>query len=315
MEVRKNKTQLWLEELRAPFFTASAIPVVLGALVAWNETGQFHWGFFFLALIGGVLMHAGTNVANDYYDHKSRADELNVDYVRPFTGGSRIIQRGLLRPREVLVGALLFFLVACLIGLYLTYERGWGVLIIGLIGLFSGYFYTAPPFFLVATGFGELIVGLNFGVLMTLGSYYVQAQKVAWEPILASLPVGFLIAAVLYINEFQDCRSDEAVGKNHLVARLGKQKAAVGYEVMLYAAYASIIVGVMVRLFSPPSGISLFAVLGLLTIPIAVKTIRIVRAHFDRLMELAPANANTVVLHSLVGILISVGYFLDEVIF
>jgi 1,4-dihydroxy-2-naphthoate octaprenyltransferase len=214
-----------------------------------------------------------------------------------------------------LVGALLFFLVACLIGLYLTYERGWGVLIIGLIGLFSGYFYTAPPFFLVATGFGELIVGLNFGVLMTLGSYYVQAQKVAWEPILASLPVGFLIAAVLYINEFQDCRSDEAVGKNHLVARLGKQKAAVGYEVMLYAAYASIIVGVMVRLFSPPSGISLFAVLGLLTIPIAVKTIRIVRAHFDRLMELAPANANTVVLHSLVGILISVGYFLDEVIF
>ncbi len=313
--MQQLRWQLWLEEVRAPFFTASIIPVVLGAIIAWSTTGEFHWGYFLLTLIGGVCMHAGTNVANDYYDHKSGADESNVDFVRPFTGGSRMIQQGRLKPNEVIRGALIFFSVGSLIGFYLTYARGWTVLVLGLIGLFCGFFYTASPVTLVSTGFGELIVGLNFGVLMTLGSYYVQTQHISWEPIVASLPVAFLIAGVLYINEFQDCRSDKTAGKNHLVARLGKQRAVKGYEVILSAAYISILFGVALRLLAPPSGISLFALLALLTLPIASKAARIARIHYEESIPLAPANASTVMLHSSVGILVSLGYVLERAFF
>jgi len=160
-----------------------------------------------------------------------------------------------------------------------------------------------------------VIVGLNFGVLMTLGSYYVQTQKISWEPMVASLPVAFLIAGVLYINEFQDCKSDKEAGKNHLVARLGKQRAAKGYELIIYATYLSIVIGVVIRLLVPQSGIPLFALIGLPTLPIAFKAIRVTRVHYNEYLELASANANTIVLHSLIGILISVGYVLDKVLF
>ncbi|MFQ6059500.1 MAG: prenyltransferase, partial [Anaerolineae bacterium] len=206
----RDKFKLWREEVRAPFFTATIVPIVLGAVIAWVRVGTFHWGFFLLTLIGGLCLHAGTNVVNDYFDHLSGNDEINVEFVRPFTGGSRMIQKGLLQPQEVLRGALAFFAAGSLIGLYLAYARGPIILILGLMGVFCGFFYTAPPVYLARWGIGEFIVGVNFGLLMTLGSYYVQTRALAWEPVVAAIPVALLIAGVLYINEFQDVPADQA---------------------------------------------------------------------------------------------------------
>ena len=249
--MKPNKLKLYLIEMRAPFFTATVIPVALGAAVAWARQGEFHLGYLLLTLLGGVLLHAGINVSNDYFDHVSGNDEANVEFVSPFTGGSRMIQEGLLSPKEVLVESLLLLGGGCLIGVILFWLRGPWVLVLGLIGVISGFFYTAPPLRLVSRGFGELFIGLDFGILMVLGSYYVQAQSLSWEPAVAAIPVALLISAVLYINEFQDCAADVAAGKNHWVARLGKRLGVWGYVAHLGLTYTGIVVPVLAGWIPP----------------------------------------------------------------
>ncbi|MCJ7618978.1 MAG: 1,4-dihydroxy-2-naphthoate octaprenyltransferase [Anaerolineae bacterium] len=303
-----SKMKIWLAEVRAPFFTATIVPILLGATIAWARTGTFHLGLFLLTLLGGLLLHTGTNVANDYFDHRSGTDEVNVEFVRPFTGGSRLIQQGLLTPREVICGALAAFALACLVGLCLAYVRGPLILALGTFGIFCGFFYTAPPFNLVSRGIGEFFIGLNFGVLMTLGSFFVQTGYLAWEPVVAAIPVGLLIAGVLYINEFQDAPADGAVGKDHLVVRLGRRKAALGYLALLVATYAIILLAALLRITSP------FTLIALATVPVAIRAIAVARAHYDEYLMLVPANAATVFIHLLTGLLLSAGYLLDKAV-
>jgi len=303
-----GKLKIWLSEVRAPFFTATIVPILLGAMIAWARTGTLHFGYFLLTMLGGLLLHTGTNVANDYFDHRSGTDDVNVEFVRPFTGGSRMIQNGLLTPREVISGALAAFALACVVGLYLAYVRGPLIFVLGLVGIFSGFFYTAPPFNLVSRGIGEFFIGLNFGVLMTLGSYFVQTGQLAWEPVVASIPVGLLIVGVLYINEFQDAPADGAVGKDHLVVRLGRKRAALGYLLLMVTTYAVIVLAALLRITSP------FTLIALATLPVAVRAIGVARAHYDEYLKLVPANAATVFLHLLTGLLLSAGYLLDKAV-
>jgi 1,4-dihydroxy-2-naphthoate octaprenyltransferase len=303
-----GKVKVWLAEVRAPFFTATIVPILLGAMIAWARTGTLHLGYLALTLLGGLLLHTGTNVANDYFDHRSGTDDVNVEFVRPFTGGSRMIQSGLLTPREVISGALAAFALACVVGLYLAYVRGPLIIVLGLIGIFSGFFYTAPPFNLVSRGIGEFFIGLNFGLLMTLGSYFVQTGQLAWEPVVASIPVGLLIAGVLYINEFQDAPADGAVGKDHLVVRLGRKKAALGYLSLLVATYVAIVLAALLRITSP------FTLIALATLPVALRAMAVARANYDEYLKLVPANAATVFLHLLTGLLLSAAYLLDKAV-
>lgn len=303
--LRGNKARIWLTEVRAPFFTATVVPILLGAVIGWARTGTFHWGYFLLTMLAGLLLHTGTNVANDYFDHKSGTDDVNVEFVRPFTGGSRMIQEGLLTPREVISGALAAYVLAAIIGLYLAYVRGPMIIVLGLVGLLSGFFYTAPPINLVSRGIGEFFIGLNFGVLMTLGAFYVQTGYLDWEPVVASIPVALLIAGVLYINEFQDAPADGSVGKDHLVVRFGRRRAALGYAILMALTYLSIVLGVILRITSP------FTLIALATLPVAVRAITVARAHYDEYLQLVPANAATVFIHLLTGLLLSAAYLLD----
>lgn len=303
-----NKIKLYLEELRAPFFTATLVPVFVGTAIAWDRTGSFNFGYFILTLFGATFLHAGANVINDYFDHKRGCDEANKEFVRPFSGGSRMIQKGLLSPREVLIEALLFFTLGSLIGIYLVWSRGIPVLYIGIIGLISGFFYSAPPLSLNDRGIGEVLIGLNFGVLMVLGTYFVQTGSFSLEPIIASLPIALLVIAILYINEFPDYNADKQVGKNHLVVRLGKRRAATGYLLLISLAYISITAGVVFSAVTP------FALLGLLTLPLAVKAVKTTLSNYDDTSNLIPANAMTIVIHLVTGVLIGIGYVLDKII-
>lgn len=298
----KAKLRSWAREPRAPFFTASVVPILLGTAIAWAGAGMIHWGYFLLTLIGGIFLHAGTNILNDYFDHKSRNDEVNREYVRPFSGGSRMIQLGLLTPLEVLVGGLLFFLAGGLIGLYLVWTRGLFILALGVFGVLSGMFYSGRPFNWGSRGIGEGLVGLNFGVLMTLGAYYVQAQRISLEAVVAGIPVALFIAAVLYINEFPDYHADREVGKRTLVVRLGRQKAVTGFIVLIAAIYLSVLVGVLAGVLPA------VALGGLATVPLSVKAIRYTRVYYERSFELAPANALTVMGHLTTGLLLTLAY-------
>jgi len=300
----KEKLKNWTVELRLSFLTATIVSILLGTCIAWTRTGVFSPGYFLLTLVGGVFLHLGTNVANDYFDYKSGNDEVNREFVRPFSGGSRTIQLGLLTPREVISGALLFFAIGTSIGLFLAWTRGAPVLTIGLFGLFSGFFYTAPPFNLVNKGIGEVFVGVNFGALMTLGTYYVQTQTLTLEPLIASIPVSLLITAVLYINEFPDFAADKAVGKNTLIVRLGKQRAVYGYALITLGAYTAILLGVLVGVMP------ISTLVALASLPLIVEATLHARRFHSNSVALAPANALTIASHFFTSLLLSLGYLL-----
>ncbi len=303
-----KKISLYLQELRSAFFTATVVPVVLGSTIAWCRTGEFHWGLFLLAMAGGLLLHAGTNVANDFFDARSGTDSANVEYVRPFTGGSRMIQRGLLSPREVLWESIAAYAGAAVVGALLALQRGYPILILGFVGLFSGYFYTGTPLVLASRGLGEVVIGVNFGVLMVLGSYYVQTGRFALEALLASIPVALLIALVVFVNEFQDMRADADAGRRTWVVRLGRRTSSRLYVGLISAVYVSVLVLVLLRLVTP------FALLALFTIPIAARAAAVTLVMYDSPERLVPANAGTILTHLSVGLLLSLGYCLERLL-
>ena len=298
----KNKAKLWYLELRPSFLTATLVPVFLGTAIAWAVTGNLSWGYFVLTLLAALLLHGGTDVMNDYFDHRSGNDEANQEFVRPFSGGSRFIQLGLLSPVEVLAEGLILFTAGILLGLYLAWVRGPFILALGAMAILSGFFYTGRPFNWASRGLGELLIGLNFGPLMVLGAYYMQTHSFSWLPVLAGLPVAFLIAAVLYINEFPDYTADKKVGKKTWVVRLGKERAVWGYVGLMAAAYISLVIGVVAG--SLPWATLVVA----LSLPLAVRAVQYARRYHTNSFDMAPANALTVTGHLAVGLLLTLAY-------
>lgn len=301
-----SRWALFVNATRLPFLTATVVPVFLGTAVAWKD-GDFHWGLFLLTLLGAACFHLGTNVINDYFDHRSGADEANLTPT-PFAGGSRLIQRGLLRPESTRNLAWTFFAAGTVIGLALAALRGWELVIIGAVGLGLGYLYTAPPYRLAHRGVGEFAVGLGFGPVMVVGAYWVQAQAWSFEALLASVPVGLLIAAVLFINEIPDRVWDNRAGKRTLVTRISPGASIVGYAVLLLGAYLVIAAGVAVGILPLPT------LAGLLTIPMAWNAFKTLRRHHAFPYRLIPANATTIFAHLFTGLLVVVGYLVEGII-
>lgn len=302
-----NKIGIWLKAMRVPFFTASVIPVIVGGCVAWWQTGQFHWGLFVLTLIGMMAVHAGSNMINDYFDHLTENDDRNTEFSM-FSGGSRVIQEGLVSAKAERNAALIAFALGGGIGLYLAYMRGWEILAIGVAGMFLAYFYTSPAVCIVATGLGELAIALGFGVLPVLGAYFVQCRTFSWEAFWLSLPVSSLIAAVLYINEFPDFNSDRAVQKNTLVVRLGKRNALWGYLFLMLFPYIVIVAGVLSKALPYPT------LLVLLTLPLAIKALANAWKNYGETPKLLPSNGLTIVTHLTTGILLAAGTVISRII-
>ena len=180
------------------------------------------------------------------------------------------------------------------------------ILWLGVIGFLSGLFYTAPPFrFSSRKGMGELLIGLNFGPLMVAGSALVQTGQLLPEAFLAGIPLGFLIAAVVYVNEFPDHDSDKATGKNTLIVVFGPEKARIGYVSLVLGAFLSIVFLVVNGTF--PSLI----LISLLASYFGVTSIQTLYKYYNsRLLE--PANWGTIIMHSVTGILLFAGIWLGS---
>lgn len=292
---KRARLLVWLKELRAPFFTAVLIPVTLGAAVAWFSLRTFDPALFALSLLGVLCINAGTNLANDYFDYKSGCDSANPDFRSPFSGGSGLLPGGLLDPKKVHWAAIASFALAASVGVFLIFARGWIVAVLGLVGVLSGYFYTTK---LATRGIGEVIVGINCGPLVVLGSYYVQTQVIALEPIAASVPLGILILGVLWINEIPDFNADLKAGKKTLVTRIGRKRATDVYCVLMAGTYLAVVLGVVSSLM--PS----FTLLSFLTAPLALRAMLVARRNYEAPQRLIPANAGTVMVHLLTGLIL-----------
>ncbi len=294
----------WLRASRFQFFTASVVPVIVGGAIAYWKTGTVLWGYWLATLVALVLLHAAANLANDYYDHLSRNDEINVEFISPFTGGSRFIQQQLTSPVSILIAALACLAAGSGIGLILVWLRGWPILALGVVGGLSGFFYTANPLRLGYRGLGEIFIFLDFGILPVLGTYYVQTQQFSVAAGAASIPVALLIAAVLWINQFPDYNADRAVDKKHWVVRLGRRRACYVYAAELLLAL------LLVPVFVALDWLPLLTLLALLPLPLAISAMRTAFRHYDQPDKLLPANVGTIALHLTVGLLLALGFVL-----
>jgi 1,4-dihydroxy-2-naphthoate octaprenyltransferase len=301
-----TKIFCWMVIMRLPFLSATIVPILLGTAVASRYT-NIDWFYFALTMLGGSLLHIGTNTSNDYFDHTSGTDEANYNYMVPFSGGSRSIQMGLISSKGMLYLSIITFSLSGLVGIPLIMKAGINILYLGFIGFLSGFFYTAPPFrFSSRKGIGELLIGLNFGPLMVVGSFLVQTNGEithAFEAVLAGIPIGFLVAAIVYVNQFPDHDGDKATGKNNLVVVFGPERARIGYVLLVVGAFISIIVMALNGTFP------MLSLMALITSVFSIYTIKILYKHYDNRL-LQPANAGTIALHFITGVFFCIGIWL-----
>jgi 1,4-dihydroxy-2-naphthoate octaprenyltransferase len=253
------------------------------------------------------MIQAGTNMINDWKD--AERDNENVEGIRPFTGGSRMIQLGLVSRSDMGFFGFVLCIVSFLIGAYLVAVTGWGLVPLIFYGLFAGLFYTGEKgkfsFINLAPGIAEFLIATTFGVMMTMGAFYVQTGFYSLQAFLISLPVAIFISNVLLINQFQDAASDMKSDKNTLVVRLGKRKAKnilIGCFIVAYAIIAIL----------PLLGYAPYTFyVAFLSVPFAVQAIRYAQRNYDKnSADLVPSNAHTAITHLFTGLLLVFAFLL-----
>ena len=285
---------VYLRASRLPFLTGSLFPVAAATALAYFTDHTWNFLFFGLTMLGVAALHLGANLINDYYDSFG-SDPLNRHFT-PFSGGSRVIQNRQMSPEQVKTLAYLLFALGVGCGLVLIFQgRPW-VALVGLLGLAAAWCYSASPVQLMSGGLGELMIFLAFGPLLTWGAYYVQTGKLSLVGAAVSLPLAFLITAIIWINEFPDMEADLAAAKRHLVARLGLQVSRWVYAALMLAPFVSLLV--LMEIFRLPDLI----VAGLLPLPLALRAVRLAFRTPPTDPEFVPVQALTIQTHFLTGL-------------
>jgi len=289
---KRNPVRTWIMASRPRTLTAAIVPVVVGTAVAVRDRVFNPW-VALAALFSAVMIQIGTNLANDLFDFKKGAD------THTRLGPTRVTSAGLLTPREVEIGMWVVFGLAAASGLYVIYVGGWPMLVIGVASILAGVAYTAGPFPLGYNGLGDLAVFIFFGLVAVLGTYYAQARAVTLGAFLAAVPVGALATAILVVNNVRDADTDRAAGKRTLAVLLGRGAARAEYAVLLTLAYAAPLALWLLR------GASVWALLPLLTLPVAVRLARVVITTEGPALN--RALAGTAQLLALYGVLFALG--------
>ncbi|MGB7582653.1 MAG: 1,4-dihydroxy-2-naphthoate octaprenyltransferase [Sedimentisphaerales bacterium] len=309
---RKNLTILFLAS-RPQFLTASISPVPVGSALGFAVMGTFHWPLFLLALFSMMALHAGANIANDYFDSLSGNDWLNKN-VTPFSGGRQFIQQNILSPKATLAASIFCLALGVSLGLVILYmTRSWFILILGLIGLLGGFFYTAPPVKLGYRGVGEIAIAFLFGIFPVYGSYYLQTGLISITPLPAACVVGILILLIILINEFPDLPADAAVNKKTLVVLLSIPVGVQIYRIAVISTFVIMVAGVFVgRVMTWP--LLLYFLFGL---PASVAAINFVNVH--NISTPGPtqhrACAITILLHFIGCLALAIGFIISRFYF
>lgn len=277
-----SKIWTFLHELRAPYFAAIALPILLGNALAWHAQGALDVGLFVMSLLAGIFLQAGTTMTNDFFDYQRT--------------GEQDLLWALVPPQQVLQGAFAFFIVGAMVGVYVALVSGPLVWLLGIIGIISGYAYSVPPFRLSGTGLGEVLAGLNLGLLTTLGAYYVQVKSVDGIVVWVALPVALLMTAVLVLNGFQPAK---LAANRSLWSKFGPERAGVAYMLPAMAAYALLIIGVAL------DWLPQLSLLGLLGLPFAaIATVSIQMSHLSwAIVSAIAAHLSTTALLALAFVL------------
>ncbi len=296
---------LWWRVARAPFLTASLGPVLLGNAIAYHATGQIDWLIFTLTVVGALCGHLGANIINDYYDHLSGADDRNTAYT-PFSGGSRMIQAGIISANKVRHAAWVCFSITIICGIVLfVYSQLWGLIGFGLAGIGLGMVYSSFPWKLSYRGWGELAVALAFGPVIILGTFYAQTAAWSGMALVTSIPVGLLVGLILYINEIQDEESDRRTGKYTLVVIINDtQRALQVYRRVLFFTFLWMLG------FSLTGIIPVWNIAVIILWPLGWRLWKLTKQPYQQVNELLPVNAGTIGLQFLTTLILAAGFLI-----
>jgi 1,4-dihydroxy-2-naphthoate octaprenyltransferase len=220
----------WMHAARPPTLPAAVVPVVVGTALAQSQH-HFMLVPFLATLLAALLIQIGTNFANDYADFTKGADTAAR------IGPARITGSGLVQPEIMKRAAIVSFGASCALGVYLITVGGWPILIIGLASVVAGAGYTVGRLAFGYYGLGDIVCFTFFGLIAVMGTYYVQSGSVSQASLLASIPVGCLVTAILVVNNVRDMDTDRIARKRTLAVMIGRRATRTEYVLLVLGAY------------------------------------------------------------------------------
>lgn len=290
-----SKLQSWLLASRPKTLLAAVVPVMVGSALAISMK-KFYLPYSIVALLCSILIQIGTNFTNDLYDYLKGSDTIKRK------GPRRVLATGLISVSEMRLAIILVFGLTFVLGLYLVYSSGILILWVGILSIFAGIIYTAGPFPLAYNGLGDLFVFIFFGIVGTMGTYYLHTQEISIIAFIVSLPVGALITNILIVNNYRDIEEDREANKKTLTVILGRTFSRWQYIFLIMISYLTSFI--MYLNFN----YKLWIFLPMLTIPISIILIKMLYTlkgqELNKTLELSAKFAG------IYGLLLSIGLIL-----
>jgi len=243
----------WVLGARVKTLPAAVAPVLVGTSFA----PRINWLNAGLALIVSLFLQIAVNFSNDYSDGVRGTDANRV-------GPTRLVASGLASAKAVRTAAFTSFATACIAGTLLSLNTTLWLILVGLISVLAAWGYTGGKNPYGYLGFGEISVFIFFGLVATIGSYYVQSQEINWPIVLLSIPIGSLSCAILVINNLRDRPLDKIAGKQTLAVKLGDRKTRFFYGFLLLITQLSVLLAI---------SIDLQIVIAMICLPLAYKVL------------------------------------------
>lgn len=300
----RSKASLMMQAVRPFSFSASVIPVLVGAMFALAyHKGEILWYLFPVVLIASILLHSGTNLVSEYYDLKKGVDKKDT------FGSSKVLVDNLLSPKTVLMAGYISFALAFALGMILVYVHGLPILYLGLIGIAGGIFYTGKPIGYKYVALGDILVFFLMGPLMVVGSFFSLTGIFDWNVAIVSLPIGFLVTAILNANNIRDIKHDTEAQVKTLATILGISGAKKEYYFLVFGAYLSVILMVVTGL------LHFWTLLIIISLPVALKNIKDISvAEVNNPETIAMMDIRTAQLHMQFGLLLTIGLVLTAIL-
>ena len=288
----------WAEIIRPFSLTASSIPVATAGALAYLN-GTLNFPLFLISILASVLLQVGTNITNEIYDVRNGIDSITSPRA------SHALLKGRVKEREAFIIVFAAFIISALLGISLIVARGWPVVALGLIGLVGGWGYTAPPLQYKYKAIGLPLVFLLMGPLMVGGSYFVITGQFSAVSLVASIPIGLLVMAILHGNEWRDIADDARYGIGTLSAQIGRKWAHLLYIGLVTSAYLTLVIAVIFK------ALPVTSLLAVLSMPLLVRAIRSAElGSSGQMRAIAKIDLETAQLHALFGSLFVLGILL-----
>jgi 1,4-dihydroxy-2-naphthoate octaprenyltransferase len=302
METNRTKFSIWMQALRPFSYTASVIPVLLGAMITLVfYEGEINWPLMIVIALGSPLFQVAGNLLSEYYDFIHKVDRAET------YGSSRVLIEGLLQPKQVFKAGIGALVVLFATGMILVYFRGIPMLVIGMIGILASLFYTVFKY----RALGDFHIYLTFGPLMVFGTTYalIGNYELLITSLILSIPIGFLVTAILHANNTRDIMHDTQAGIKTLASTLGLKGAQNEYYFLIFGSFISVVIFIILGLVSPWSLIVFLSIMPALKNVKAMGTAEVKNPAKIEMLDVMTAQH-----HLLFGVLFSISILIMEFI-